>query len=39
VQIVTVWTLSFQGASGPEIETGKDAFKPLAKIENASPLQ
>ena len=39
VQIVTLWTLAFQGSSGPEIETGKDAFKPLTKIESGSPLQ
>ena len=39
VQIVTLWALAFQGSSGPEIETGKDLFKPLAKVESGSPLQ
>ncbi len=39
VQISTFWSLSFEGPSGPEIETGKDLFKPLAKVESGSPLQ
>ena len=39
VQIVTLWTLAFQGPSGPEIENGKDAFRPLPKVDSESPLQ